>query len=484
MRRLDLSVLHDRFMRLYSERQWGPRVLGVCLQRRRALALLFALSWAGGDGIMAAELPDPLRVEDVPRIAREQRAEVAAARARARAADQRPAIVSALEDPMISPAIDHYPYEMMKEEGGSGRRYDWSVTVEQRFPLSGIRGHRRRSAQAEAARLWADTDRTALDVELDAMTAFLMLYERRRMVEVVDQQLALAHQFVTAAAARYAAAVGNQADVLRAEVEVARLDAARQALAAEVRAAEAMLNAGLGRPVDASVPQLARPITDAAPPPWETVHAQALQRRPELHAGEAEIEQARAEVDVMRAMYLPMGMVRGGQASTMAEGRGGMLMVGVSIPIWRERLRAGLGEARAMEDMARADWQAMRRMIEGEAAAARNQVEAARTRFVAFRDEVVPRAQSAVTPALANYAAGQGSLAAVIDAAQALWSAQGELVMAETNLGLAWARLQRTTGEWGREAPSKLMIPPDPILLPPLESNPSRDNDDSEEEES
>jgi outer membrane protein TolC len=180
-------------------------------------------------------------------------------------------------------------------------------------------------------------------------------------------------------------------------------------------------------------------------------------------------------------MYLPMGMVRIGQASTMAEGRGAMLMAGVSIPLWRERLRAGVGEARAMEDMARADWQAMQRMIEGEAAAARNQVEAARTRFLAFRDEVVPRAQSAVTPALADYAAGQGSLTAVIEAAQALWSAQGELVMAETGLGLAWARLDRAAGTWEQEAPVQRMAPPVPPTAPTTQSPPLPDNNDEED---
>lgn len=435
------------------------------------LGLVRCMAWA-------AELPDPLRLEDVPRIAREQRAEIAAAQARARAAEQRPAIVSALEDPMLSPAIDHYPYEMME---GGGRRYDWSLVVEQRFPLSGILGHRRRSAEAEAARLRAETGRVALDVELDAVTAFFMLFERRRMADVLDRQLELARQFVTATAARYAGGTGSQADILRAEVEVARLDAARQALAAEARAAEAMLNAALNRPAEVPVPQLVHPVLDAVAPPEEAVRRQALDRRPELQAGKTEIERARAEVEVMRAMYLPMGMVRIGQASTMAAGRGAMLMAGVSIPLWRERLRAGVGEARAMEDMARADWQGMQRMIEGEAAAARNQVVAARTRFMAFRDEVVPRAQRAVTPALANYAAGQGGLTAVIEAAQALWSAQGDLVMAETGLGLAWARLHRTTGAWEQAAPTLHMVPLAP--LPITSPHPVPDDNDAEAEE-
>jgi outer membrane protein TolC len=38
-------------------------------------------------------------------------------------------------------------------------------------------------------------------------------------------------------------------------------------------------------------------------------------------------------------------------------------------------------------------------------------------------------------------------LVSAIEAAQALWEAQRELAMARAELGLAWARLHRTTGE-------------------------------------
>ena len=48
-------------------------------------------------------------------------------------------------------------------------------------------------------------------------------------------------------AARYAGGKGGQADVLRAEVEVARAQAASRSLAADISAAEAMLNVSLGR---------------------------------------------------------------------------------------------------------------------------------------------------------------------------------------------------------------------------------------------
>jgi outer membrane protein TolC len=141
-----------------------------------------------------------------------------------------------------------------------------------------------------------------------------------------------------------------------------------------------------------------------------------------------------------------MATFRIGRASTMAEGPGAMVMIGVSVPIWRERLRAGVAEARAMQRMADSDLAAMRLMVEGEAVSARESVEAARTQYVMLEDEVVPRSRAATETALSAYSSGLGTLISVVESARALWDVQGELVMAEAALGEAWARLHRATG--------------------------------------
>ena len=111
---------------------------------------------------------DTLQLEDAVSIAVRNRSEVTAANARAEALAARPAILGALEDPMISPSIDHYPFDMPKAqdgmgEGGGGQRYDWSISVEQRFSLSGVRGHRREAARADAERAKALAQNTELD---------------------------------------------------------------------------------------------------------------------------------------------------------------------------------------------------------------------------------------------------------------------------------------------------------------------------------
>lgn len=407
------------------------------------MSLVLAV-WIADAVAVDSALPNPLRLADVTAIALANRAEVSAANARADALAQRPAIVSALEDPMVSASIDHYPYDKMMD---ARRRYDRSFTIEQKFPLSRIRSHRRDAAYADAQRARALADTTGLDVVLEVQRSFFMVLERRRMQGVIDEQTSLARQLVSAAASRYASGTGMQADILRAEVEVARLQAQQQALAAQTRGAEAMLNAGLGRPAEAALPPLDYTGRDRQEP---AAPVDALDRasasRPELAAGAAEVERANAEVEVMRSMYKPMAMVRIGQAETMAEGSGAMFMVGVSIPIWRERLSAGVSEARAMQQMADADLEAMRRMVASEVLAAREEVNAVRSQARALETEVLPRALAAVDAALAGYASGQGTLVAVIESARALWEVQSEQVMVESDLGEAWARLERAMG--------------------------------------
>jgi outer membrane protein TolC len=235
--------------------------------------------------------------------------------------------------------------------------------------------------------------------------------------------------------------------VLRAEVEVARLGAAARALVSEVRGAEAMLNTSLAQDASRPVPPLA-PVALAGPlPSWASIRV-ALAGRPELEAGRAGLARADADVQVMRDMSRPMMTIRTGPAYTMAEGRGWMAMVGVSLPIWRGKLRAGVAEAQAMRAMSEAELRAMTRMIEGEAAVAVNTLQAAHDRQAALAADVLPRARMAIEPAVAGYASGQLPLVAVIEAVQALWSVQSDLIAADTELGLAWVRLGRAIGSY------------------------------------
>ena len=144
-----------------------------------------------------------------------------------------------------------------------------------------------------------------------------------------------------------------------------------------------------------------------------------------------------------------MAMVRVGMADTMTAGRGYMLMVGVTIPIWFNRLNAGVREARAMATMADADREAMLRMIQGELAAALESLRGAASNYQAYQSDLIPRVERTLAPVMTEYAGGRLPLSAVLETNKALWSVQEEAVMAETALGLGWSRWRSALGNFG-----------------------------------
>lgn len=148
-----------------------------------------------------------LSLPEAQRTARQARAEHKTSSARIDAARQRPAIVSALDDPIITPVIDHRPVDRMM-------RTDRSISIEQSFPLSRIRSHKRSAAEADNGRAEGEAREALLKIQADVAQAFFMLNERRRMAGI-------AGQLARMAAARHASGSSGQLDVLRLEADAA-----------------------------------------------------------------------------------------------------------------------------------------------------------------------------------------------------------------------------------------------------------------------
>jgi outer membrane protein TolC len=273
-----------------------------------------------------------------------------------------------------------------------------------------------------------------------------MLGERRGLGPILDEQIAIVGELAVVARAHLASGQGVQADVLRLDNERARLAADRRALNAQIRGAEAMLDAALARAPDAPVPALAWTDDTSEPPAMEVLVREAFAGRPELAAARAERSRALAEIDVMQSMYTPMAVVRAGPSYSMLEGPGVMGMVGVSLPLWREKLGSGVTEAQSMAAMASAELDSMQRMIAGSVAAARETVVAERERLTSVQHDILPRARLVVESAIASFGAGQGPMVATLDAARDLYEVRMQELMDRTRLGGAWAKLKRATG--------------------------------------
>lgn len=344
-----------------------------------------------------------------------------------------------LPDPMVMLSADHVPIQL--------HGLDASVQVQQDFPLSGALGARRRAADANGAVWSAEITTATLDVEREAASAFLMVAETERMLALTQELSILAKQTLAIIKARLQGGEGAPSDLVRAQIEVLRLDGDEKALQADLRASSAMLEAALGQPVTGNVVPCELSTPTRAPPSLATVVASAMESRPELWAARARAAREGANIDVMRTMYKPMAFVRGGTAYRMTEGPGVMLMVGVSVPIWRDRLRAGVDEANAMQSMAAHETLAMSRMIEGEAAAAREALTAAQARWDVARDSLVPLSRRSLALLVASYAGGQAPLVSVLEGLRTLREARMQEITAEIRVNVAWIKLGRAMGK-------------------------------------
>ena len=120
----------------------------------------------------------------------------------------------------------------------------------QMFPFPGKLSLRGNIARLETGRVERMADETWWEVRTRAATAFYEIHEADRRIEVMRETLGLLEEFRRVAQAMYSAGQGQQSDVLRASVEVARMDAEISRMLAMRVSAVSRLNGTLGRAAD------------------------------------------------------------------------------------------------------------------------------------------------------------------------------------------------------------------------------------------
>ncbi|PAP74655.1 TolC family protein [Rubrivirga marina] len=407
------------------------------------LALLAGLAAAAPHA--RAQAPDTLRLDAVLGALYADNPTLQAARLDARALARRGDQVGALPDPTASVMVA--PYPILTARGT--QRSQWRV--EQMLPWPGTLGLRRDAADAaaEAARIGADV--TALDLGQRATRAYADLVRTQEAAEVVRSFQARLDAFAEAAAVRYEVGRGPQGAVLQVQLERQRL-------------AERLIE--LGRQRDRAVQALARVLDRPGltvgrvvtpPPALPTdldLDALALGLRPEVAQAQARIVQAEADVALAERAYYPdLGVgvvytdVAPADAPPTATGRDALgLMASVRIPLGRDRLRAGVDEARLRQRAAQARLQATETAVQADVADALSDARRAAESVALYRDVLLPQSLTTVESALAGYTTGTVDFLAFLDAERARFQVQLGLVDARARLLDAAADLARAVG--------------------------------------
>jgi outer membrane protein, heavy metal efflux system len=414
-------------------------------------ALVAALTATPAGSQVGEGTPEPaggLHLSEVLAVAEARSPMLAAFRSAAAAAAAREPEASTLPDPMLQLGIMNFSVPDLSTDMPTSMAP--SVQLMQMLPFPGKLGLKGDIAEKSSAMATATTREAEWLVRREAASLFFDLYALDRRLEVMRETLGLLKDFAEVARAMYGAGTGRQADVLRASVEIARMDAEIRRMEAMRVAYAAELNAALDRPATTPVPS---PVLDDLPadvPGREILLAWARESRPVLERSRLAVEQAQMRVRLARREIWPdvtLGVSYGQRNLGMGTERMGSAMIGFSLPVHAgSRQLAMRAEATAMEEMARSELAAAEAALDASIGVQLAELERARTLTALYRDEIIPEARATVESAFSSYRVGSVDFMTLVDAQMTANRYEGELHQLLGDYGKAVAALESIVG--------------------------------------
>ena len=229
----------------------------------------------------------------------------------------------------------------------------------QMLPLGGKLGLSGRVAGAQASATDARAQDVVWDVRTQAAMAFYDLYSTDRGLDVARETLRLLADIAKTAESMYRVGEGRLTDVLRANVEIAKMAEDTLRMQAMRASMVAKLNALLDRDPAFHVGTPALPLFPDSIPARARLDSIAFGERPMIRGGLDDVSAADASARLARKEIIPdlvVGVQYAQRGGEMGTERMGSLMFGASLPVFaRDRQLKMREEAAAMQLMARAD---------------------------------------------------------------------------------------------------------------------------------
>lgn len=408
------------------------------------VALLLVLPRAGS----AQAGGQPLRLADVYAEVEDRNPMVQAASASAQAARARQSSAATLPDPQLQLGVMNASLPGLRTDMPNSMAP--SIQLMQMVPTAGKLPLAGRIARQETEMAQAAAAEVGWEVRSRAAMAFYEVYAADRQIVVMRETLELLRIFEQVARSMYAAGAGRQSDVLRAGVEVTRMEADIRRMEAMRQGAAARLNAVLNRPAGTPVGGAELPILPASVPGQDTLVAWADGTRPMLARGRTAVEQAGTRRELAGREIWPdlqVGVQYGQRPAEMGTERMGSLMVGFTLPVFAGRRQYAMRrETEAMQRMSTAELADMRAQVGARIGELVASLDRDRTLVRLYRTDILPQAEANVQSALAGYRSGSVDFMTLVDAQMTANQYRQELSRLVADYGTLLAELEMTVG--------------------------------------
>ncbi|MGP8175628.1 MAG: TolC family protein [Terracidiphilus sp.] len=387
-----------------------------------------------------------LSVDEAVAAALESNPEIRAAVRRLSLAQLKTATARSLDDPML-----------MMRDWDTPLRRPWDlnqaqlmVSLQQTFPSRQKQDQRAKLAEDDAGIAANDMETLRQEVSVEVRKICADLMRNADEVRLQARQSSLLKEALTVALAQYTTGKAPQADVLRAQMALTRLNEQLIELEEERDNARAQLNALMGRPPDEAIEIAGSYAVPTALPPIEELERTAIEHRPELTALRTQIAKSRDEAKLTRLAMKPdftvgvgyMLMPTGSLARNAYMGE-----VSMNLP-WlnRERHDGEAKQADAATDVSQAELDARASTVFLEVRQAQIEVLAAEKRVKLYRDTLLPEAEASFKASTAAYQNNRVEFMSLIDAQNLLLDIQTAYYKASAATDEGMAKLERAIG--------------------------------------
>lgn len=370
------------------------------------------------------------------------------ARLKWEAMKERPDIVRALPDPMVT-----YGYWFQNVETRVGAM-NQKVGVSQKIPFFGKRSLASEKACQEALVAMWGYQTLARELILRTKSAYYDLYRIDTSRDVLTAELDLLKPIIETVRTRYEAGRTHQQDVLKAQVASTSIQNRLLALIQQRESALARLNALRERPQDSDL-LVVEEIETARLPNRQAAFSISERYRQELQAASVMIERDEISLSLAKKERWPdftFGVdytqindnifsrpPDNGQDAAMG-------FVSINIPLWFGKLRAQQREAEKRLESSREARVHAENNVFSEVQDAWFRAQVALDQVTLYTESLLPEAEQMFEASQAGYEAGTVNFIDLLDSERAWLNFRLGLIMSETDLAKALAALERAMG--------------------------------------
>ncbi|GMU21704.1 MAG: hypothetical protein AMXMBFR13_17940 [Phycisphaerae bacterium] len=373
------------------------------------------------------------RLREYIMLALESNPDIRRAEEVARSRAQKIPQVTALPDPLLSTKT--LPEPVRTAEGDNF----FILGISQKLPVPGKLDRAGRIALEETRIAIADWEKTRLRVIADVKRAYFQIYVLDRTIEITRDNQDLLTGLIDVVRGQVAAGTRQQEDALRAQVELSSLESELIELRQKRKAAEAMLNALLNRDPVTPVPSPTAFEVRNTELVLQSLFEKAASANPELARLQRQIERDKQAVELAKLAYWPDFNVgfewmymeprdafrpppnpQTGQRPTVSRmsedgSDNWAIMFGFNLPIWYDKIEAGIREARSQVSASMHAYVSEKNMVNFRIEDALTNVEAQQELAELFDSTIIPQARQAYEVSQAGYLAGRADFQYVID---------------------------------------------------------------------